>query len=201
MLRPLPKALWPRSYPLYGLLGLGLGLTLGFASLAWQVKTLEPLQKYYLGSYLRSGWIPANQNFQLVQVETGKGPVFAIDPWVQATGTGKQQSFSITAEGMRAGMRGPRLISLRKVDPDKVHAFLAANIYGGTLTHRFRYSLWFAGIAALLGLLAGTTLDRWNEKRAHEGVQVRGPILRNPREGARKTKGNGVALWLEAEQE
>src|SRR3982751_2696161 len=191
MLSPPPKALCPRSYPLYGLLGLGLGLTLGFASFAWQVKTLEPLQKYYLGSYLRSEWIPANQNFQLVQVETGKGPVFAIDPWVRTTGTGKQQSFSITADGFRAGMGWPRLISLRKADPDKVHTFLAANIYGGTLTHRFRFSLWFGGIAALLGLLAGTTLDRWNEKRAHEGVQVRGPILRNPREGARKTKGDG----------
>jgi hypothetical protein len=201
MLRPLPKALWPRSYPLYGMLGLGLGLALGFASLAWQVKTLEPLQEFYFGSYLRSQWIPVRQNFQLVQVESEKGPIFAIDPWVRTTGTGKQKAFLITAEGLRAGVRWPRLLPLRKADPDKVHAFLVTNIYGGTLTHTFRYSLWFAGIASLLGLLAGTKFDRWTAKRAHEGVQVRGPILRNPREGARKTKGNGVALWLELEKQ
>jgi hypothetical protein len=200
MLRPLPRARWPRSYPLYGLLGLGLGLVVGFASLAYQVKTLEPLQKFYLGSYLRSEWIPAKQNFQLVQVESVSGSIFAVDPWVRTTGTGKQRAFLLTAEGLRIGVRGPRLMSLRHTEPDKVHAFLVANIYRGTLTHSFRYSLWFAGITALLGMLAGTKFDRGNAKRAHEGVQVRGPILRNPREGARKTKGNGVALWLDTEK-
>lgn len=29
MLRPIPKVLWPRAYPLFALLGLGFGLVVG----------------------------------------------------------------------------------------------------------------------------------------------------------------------------
>src|SRR4051812_17026220 len=198
MLRPLPQTIWPRSPHVYAILGLVMGVAIGISSLAWQVKTLKPLQKYYIGTYLRCQFLPVNQNLSLIQVLSPKGPIIAIDPWVRPTGTGKQKVLLITPEGLQAGMRQPSLMPLRRVDPGKVKAFLVASIYGGIpLAETFKYPLWFAGIVSLIGLFLGIRIDRRNAKRAHEGVQVRGPILRNPVEAAGKTKGNGVALWLE----
>src|SRR4051794_22754703 len=123
MLRPLPKALWPRSYPLYALIGLTLGLALGGMAFWCQAASLQPLQKFYLSTYLRTQILPGRQNFQMVEAYSLKDRrmvvVMATDPWVRIEGASKQKRFYATKEGIAAGINSPFLAWLRKADPDK----------------------------------------------------------------------------------
>ena len=194
-----PKVVWPRSYPLYALLGLAVGLGCGCASAAHQLVQLQPLQKFYLPTYSFLNIVPLAGNIEMVEVLSPRGPKMAIDPWVQMEGQGKRATFSITEAGLAQGVHAPFRATVRKADPDAVKQFLASQIYHGSFFGLFTLTYWITGVCSLLGLAFGKRFDTKHEHKARQGVQLRGLKKLSPKEAARRIKGTGLALFLKPE--
>jgi len=194
-----PKVVWPRAYPLYALLGLAVGLGCGLASAVHQLPQLQPLQKFYLPTYLFVNIVPVAGNIEMIEVLSPRGPKMAIDPWVEVEGKGKRATFSITHAGLEQGVHAPFRTTIRKADPAAVKQFLASQIYRGSFFGLFTLTYWIAGVLSVLGVAFGMRLDAQHEQKARQGVQLRGLKKLSPQEASRRIKGSGLALFLKPE--
>jgi hypothetical protein len=196
----MPHVKWPHTYPICMLLGVVWAVGLTAATGYIQYRMLQPLQRYYLGSFIKSCVLPMKQDVKFIEVWTHSehgGYVMAVDPWIKITREHNQTVFALTDGALQAGLSRPRFYEARVINPKTIQPFYESSIYHGTVPATFRVTLCVLGIALAAGMVTGAWFDQKHQEAARRGVQIRGPLLMDPRKAHKYLKGDGIALFLE----
>jgi hypothetical protein len=193
----LPRIKWPHTYPICMLFGIVLALLVSMAVAYIQIRLLHPLQRYYLGSYLRSCVLPIRQDLRLVEVWNGDSYVIAVDPWVDVQRFRNTTRLQVTSQGAMLGLSRPRLVPMRNVKPEAMRPFFERTLYRATIPAIFRPTLCIFALALAAGMIIGAWLDRKHQEAARNGVQIRGPRMLSPKQARKYLRGDGIALLLE----
>jgi Type IV secretion-system coupling protein DNA-binding domain len=192
---------WPPPKPVRTLATLLLALVSGVAITAYAyAETWSPLQRVYLGSYLRSavmagiGFSTAGR-YRLLQVVDAKGSRLALDDEVTpATPESEEPSFEISDNAVRAGDR--RLVWQVAAYPHgKLHTFLCHWIYRDqTLTDLLRPAGWAVLVVCLLGLAIAMPMDLARARERRHGRRLKGPELVTARRFNRRLRADGIGF-------
>lgn len=195
----LPRIKWPHTYPICMLFGVVLALVATAATVYAQFRLLPPLQRYYLGAYLKASLLPTRLDLELVEVWNGGGYVIALDPWVDVHRFQRTTRLRVTAQGASLGLSRPRLVQITKVKPQAIRPFFEHTLYRASLPAIFRPTICVFGLALAVGVAMGAWFDQQHQQAARKGVQIRGPRMMRPKQARRYIKGDGIALLLEPE--
>lgn len=197
----LPRIKWPHTYPICTLFGIVLALLLTAATAYLQYRFLPPLQRYYLGAYVKSCTLPFQQDVRFIEVHSPHGYVMAIDPWIRTRAENKHTAFYLSDEAVKLGLSQLRFYNARDIKPIPVRLFLADSIYHGTLLATFRLTLIVFALALGTGIMLGAWMDERHRQEARRGVQIRGPKMLTPKKAQKYLKGDGMALFLEPDSQ
>lgn len=192
----LPRIKWPHTYPMCMLFGVVLALAATAATAYVQFRLLPPLQRYYLGAYLKASLVPIRQDLRLVQVWNGDRYVIALDPWVDFQRFQHTTRLRVTVQGASLGLSRPRLVQMANVKPQAVRLFFDRTLYRASLPRIFRLTLCVFAIALAAGMIMGAWFDQQHQQAARKGVQIRGPRMMRPKQARKYIKGDGIALLL-----
>lgn len=200
----LPRIKWPHTYPMCALFGVFCALLLTAATAYLQYRFMPPLQRYYLGAFIKTSILPMREDLRLIEVFSPAnhgGYVMAVDPWIVTRKVGQKTAFYLSDEALRLGLSRPRFYKAVSVKPQAIRPFFLASIYHGTLLATFRLTLVVFGLALGAGIILGAWMDEKHRDEARRGVQLRGPKLLTPKKARRYLKGDGIALFLEPDSQ
>jgi hypothetical protein len=196
----LPRIKWPHTYPICTLFGIVCALLLTVATAYLQYRFMHPLQRYYLGSFVKTSMLPMKQDLRLIEVYSPVNHgsyVMAVDPWIATRTEAHKTAFYLSDEAVRLGLSRPRFYEARDINPKTIRPFFTASIYHGTLPATFRLTIVVFSIALGMGIILGAWFDQKHQEEARRGVQIRGPKMLTPKKAQRYLKGDGIALFLE----
>ncbi len=200
MPNPLPRVRWPHTYPVCLLLGIVLALGVTATTAYIQFRMLQPLQRYYLPTFLKICLLPVKQDVKLIEVWTANQPhgyVMAVDPWIKITREHNHTLFVLTDDALQAGVSRPRFYEARGLNPKTIRPFFESSLYHGSIPATFRLTLIILGLSLPLGMVLGARFDQQHQEAARRGILIRGPLLMDPRQAKKYLKGDGIALFLE----
>lgn len=164
---------------------------------------LEPLERYYLPYYLRSGvTIRPAAKFQLLYVGDGRRWRLALPHDVKVGKTpqasGKPLPIAISAEAQKQGER----LLIREPDriyvASAVHQFLGQYVYAGVgVWPLFSMQVYFGVLALLLGLPFALSKDIQRRKELRYGRRLKGPHLVTAEQFNAAIQGDGIGIQTE----
>lgn len=193
----LPRIKWPHTYPVCMLFGIVLALAVTAATAYIQFRLLPPLQRYYIGSYLKVCLLPFRQDLRAVEVWNGDRFVIALDPWVDVQKLPHETRLRITDQGALLGLSRPRLVEMTNVKPQAIRPFFERTVYRASIALIFRPTICVFAIALAAGMIVGGWFDQKHQQAARKGVQIRGPRMMTAKQARKYLKGDGIALLLE----
>jgi hypothetical protein len=172
------------------------GLTTGTGMV--QIRLMQPLQRLYVGPFLRASLLPFRLTVKLIEVRApGRGYVMAIDPWIRIHSEHHRTDIALTDAALRAGISNPRIYVAEGAKPQVIRPFFEGSIYHASVIHTFRPTVIAICIFFAAGLLLGAWFDQQHQESVRRGIQIRGPRLMHPRKAQKYLKGDGIALFLE----
>jgi hypothetical protein len=192
---------WPHPKPVRTLATLLLAVVSGAAISAYDyAETWTPLQRVYLGSYLRTAVMDGigfttTGRYRLLQVVDAKGSRLALDDEVTPAPTEiGEPSFALTGAALRAGDR--RLVwQDASYGHAKLYAFLRHWIYRDqTLTDLLRPAGWGILGVWLLGLGIALPMDLARAHERRHGRRLKGPELVTARRFNRRLRADGIGF-------
>jgi hypothetical protein len=192
---------WPHPKPVRTFATLLLafvgGGIIGYYSYA---KTWTPLERVYLGAYVRSALMAglgftATGRYRLLHVVDRKGSRLALDEEVLPdTLPSAESSFALTAAAVRAGDR--RLVwQVTSYAHAPLHRFLQHWIYRDqSLLDLVMPAVWGALGLGILGLLLAVPMDLARARERRHGRRLKGPELVTVGQFNRRLGGDGIGF-------
>jgi hypothetical protein len=194
----LPRVEWPRTFPICALLGIVAALFFTTVTAFVQVRLMRPLERLYVGPFLRTSIVPFHLTIRLIEVRApGRGYIMAVDPWISFYREQGRSQIGLTKSAIEAGLANPRLYLAEDISPQTIRPFFERSIFHGTVAKTFRPTIVAFCILFAAGLLLGAWFDQQHNEAARRGIQIRGPRLMPPRKAQKYLKGDGIALFLE----
>jgi hypothetical protein len=164
---------------------------------------LEPLERYYLPYYLRSGMsIRPTAKFQLLYVSDGTRLRLALPDDVTSGTTpqpsGKPLPMEVSEKARKEGehwlVREPEQVYAASA----VHRFLRRYVYAGAgVWPLFSMQVYFGVLALLLGLPVALPKDIQRRKELRYGRRLKGPYLVSAKQFNAAVQGDGIGIQTE----
>ena len=179
---------WPRRWPVYRFVGLGLAVACGLLFIRLWMKVASPLEQFYFATYVKGALFSDLPRVSLHRHELQSGDGFYVafvGPYVA------------TDELLRHPP-GPLSVRMVRLNPKGFYLWLQQHVYHGrTLAQTLRWPFTGFGFCVVLFVCAGAYLDHAHDREARNGRRLRGPGLISRWRFNCRTKGDGVGFRID----
>lgn len=192
---------WPHPKPVWSAAALTLAFATATAAASWQYAVRwTPLQRVYLGAYVRSGLMETlgfttAGRYRLLYVVTPTGPRLALDEEVRrAADRTAEASLVLTDIAEQTGVHGP-VWEEASYAHTALHDFLRRWFYRDrALETLVRPALWIGFITGFIALVVAIPKDLARARARRQGQRLKGPELVSHARFNRGVSADGLAF-------